>query len=457
MESLRQGEALTDQIWQGIATMRSEEEQLLLQRRNTAQSSARICQIIIVTGSGLACAIGVGAFLMAQRGLQVQSETRRKLEESRTLMESILDNTPAIVFIKDLAGRYLFVNRRFTEVFGRSRGEIIGKTAFDIARKRQAEAANEHFKTVMSTGKAVEIEETVEYSDGLRPHLAVKFPVRDPSGKIWAMAGISTDITERKLAEEKMSAANEQLRASNQELEAFSYSVSHDLRAPLRHIDGFVGLLRKQTMPKLDEKEVRYLNTIAGSAKQMGALIDDLLIFSRMNRTEMRRATVSMNSLVDEVIKAMHNEIEGRQIRWKIAALPDVEGDFAMLRQVLVNLIGNAVKYTRARNPAEIEMGCDDAPADERIFYVRDNGVGFDMQYVHKLFGVFQRLHRADEFEGTGIGLANVRRIVSRHGGRTWADGTLDEGATFYFSLPKQNNNQKDDHGSLETDTAGRG
>ena len=434
---LRQGKALMDQIWQNVADMRAQELQLLAQRQSAAHASANVCQIIIVSGSTLACVIGIVAYLMVRRGLRLRAETEQELEESEALMESILDNTPAVVFIKDLAGRYLFVNRRFAEISGRSREEIQGKTVSDIAPKELARNADEHFQTVMKTGSPVEVEEMVQYSDGPHPHLAVKFPVRDGTGKIWAMAGISTDISERKRTEQEIKTANEQLWAANHELEAFSYSVSHDLRAPLRHIDGFVGLLRKQTMEKLDEKERRYLNIIANSARQMGALIDDLLVFSRMGRTELRRATVDMNSLVDEVLRGLHNETDGRQITWKIAALPQVDADLAMLRQVWINLMGNALKYTRTRNPAEIEVGCNAGPDEECVFFVRDNGVGFDMQYVHKLFGVFQRLHRADEFEGTGIGLANVRRIVLRHGGRTWAEGKPDCGATFYFSLPR--------------------
>jgi len=251
------------------------------------------------------------------------------------------------------------------------------------------------------------------------------------------------DITERKRAQVQITQLNAdlqnratQLEAANKELEAFSYSVSHDLRAPLRHIDGFVKLLNKQAGEALDERGRRYLDIVADSARQMGTLIDDLLVFSRMNRAELRQAKVSSDSLVHEAIGGLQTEINGRTIHWKITPLPEVEADPAMLRQVWVNLIANAVKYSRLRSPAEIEIGC--SPGDgEHVFFVRDNGVGFDMQYAHKLFGVFQRLHRAEEFEGTGIGLANVRRIVHRHGGRTWAEGKIDGGATFFFSLPK--------------------
>ena len=234
---------------------------------------------------------------------------------------------------------------------------------------------------------------------------------------------------------QEVQAANNQLRAANGELEAFSYSVSHDLRAPLRHIDGFADLLRNHAGAALDAKSRRYLKTISDSAKRMGALIDDLLVFSRIGRAEMRSADVDMNALADEVIQDLRLETNGRKVVWKRQELPPVEGDPALLRQVILNLFANAVKYTRPRDPAVIEVGSMPG-SGETTFYVRDNGVGFEMAYVGKLFGVFQRLHRGDEFEGTGIGLANVRRIVIRHGGRTWAEGHPGEGATFYFSLP---------------------
>jgi signal transduction histidine kinase/CHASE3 domain sensor protein len=229
--------------------------------------------------------------------------------------------------------------------------------------------------------------------------------------------------------------ANQQLRALNAELEAFSYSVSHDLRAPLRHIDGFADMLANHANEKLDDKGQRFLKTISDSAKRMGTLIDDLLVFSRMGRSEMRRVKVDLHALAQEVIKQLESETQGRNVVWKCEPLPVLDGDPALLRQVWVNLLGNASKYSRPRDPAVIEISCAEGPG-EKIICVRDNGVGFDMSYAHKLFGVFQRLHRSDEFEGTGIGLANVRRIITRHGGRTWAESRSGEGASIYFSLP---------------------
>ncbi len=226
-----------------------------------------------------------------------------------------------------------------------------------------------------------------------------------------------------------------QLELSNRELEAFSYSVSHDLRAPLRHINGYVEMLGEDAESTLSSEAKRYLQVIADASRQMGQFIDHLLEFSRMGRTELRETRVDLNDLVRETMAHLETETRDRHIAWTIPALPSVKGDPAMLKQVLANLLGNAVKYSRQRDPAQIEIGQTGEEDGQFIFFVRDNGAGFDMKYADKLFGVFQRLHRAEEFEGTGVGLANVRRIIARHGGRVWAEAAPDQGATFYFTL----------------------
>lgn len=226
-----------------------------------------------------------------------------------------------------------------------------------------------------------------------------------------------------------------QLEAINKELESFSYSVSHDLRMPLRHIDGYIELLTGEAEGRLTAEAQRYLQVVTDASRKMGQLIDDLLAFSRIGRVELIESSVALNALVQETIAAMAPDTQKRNIIWTVPSLPAVRGDPAMLRQVFANLLSNAVKYTGPRDPAQIEVGCMDEEEGRLIFFVRDNGVGFDMKYADKLFGVFQRMHRADQFEGTGIGLANVRRIIARHGGRVWAEAALDRGATFYFTL----------------------
>jgi signal transduction histidine kinase len=229
-----------------------------------------------------------------------------------------------------------------------------------------------------------------------------------------------------------------ELEQTNKELEAFSYSVSHDLRAPLRHISGFANLLQNDASIQVSKTGSRYLKMIADSSKQMGCLIDGLLSFSRMGRVDVLKTTVDLTPIVQEVLRDAKLDAQGRDITWDIGLLPKVQGDSTMLRQVLANLIGNAVKYTRKCTQAKIAVGCQSQNDDELIFFVRDNGAGFDMKYASKLFGVFQRLHSSDDFEGTGIGLANVRRIIQRHGGKTWAEGAVNQGAAFFFSLPHQ-------------------
>jgi light-regulated signal transduction histidine kinase (bacteriophytochrome) len=241
--------------------------------------------------------------------------------------------------------------------------------------------------------------------------------------------------------EDRVKQRTAELAALNSELEAFTYSVSHDLRAPLRHVTGFANLLQQHAGPALDDQGRRYLGTITDAARRMGTLIDDLLAFSRMGRATLTKRPVDLSALVHEA----RNEVtaqaaESKPIQWDVKPLPAVEGDPSLLRPALVNLLSNAVKYSGTRQHPRIEVGATHANG-EVVVFVRDNGVGFDMNYAHKLFGVFQRLHRSEDFAGTGIGLANVRRIIQRHGGRTWAEGAIDQGATFYFSLPVKEHN----------------
>jgi signal transduction histidine kinase len=259
-----------------------------------------------------------------------------------------------------------------------------------------------------------------------------------------ARDNLQVEVEQRRHREDEIRKLNQELgkraaelEAANKELESFAYSVSHDLRAPLRHMVGFSELLQRQASSLLDEKSQRFIRTILDSAKRMGNLIDDLLAFSRIGRAETRETEVDLEQLVKEVVAEIGQDTKSRDIAWKIGALPVCYGDRSMLRLVVVNLVSNAVKFTRMRRPAEIEIGCVDRNKKEVEVFVRDNGAGFDMQYVNKLFGVFQRLHLPEQFEGTGIGLATVQRIIHRHGGKVRGEGAVDQGATFYFSLPK--------------------
>jgi signal transduction histidine kinase len=255
---------------------------------------------------------------------------------------------------------------------------------------------------------------------------------------------LEVELEQRRHREEEIRELNRELgnraaelEAANAELESFAYSVSHDLRAPLRHMVGYSELLQRQASSLLDEKSQRFIRTILDSAKRMGSLIDDLLAFSRIGRAETKKAKVDLDQLVGEVVAEIRQDSKDRDIAWKIGALPVCYGDRSMLRLVVVNLVSNAVKFTRMRERAEIEIGCVDRNEKEVEVFVRDNGAGFDMQYANKLFGVFQRLHLPEQFEGTGIGLATVQRIIHRHGGQVRGEGAVDQGAAFYFSLPK--------------------
>jgi len=362
-------------------------------------------------------------------------------ERFRLMVEGVTDYA---ILTLDTGGHIASWNAGTQRLKGYQANEILGQhfSRFyppeDIQRGKP-----EHELRVAAAEGRIEDEGWRVRKDGSRFWANVVITaIRNEAGTLCGFSKVTRDLTERKRVEEEMLKLNTHLVAANKELEAFSYSVSHDLRAPLRHINGFIELLKEHAGVQLDAKGQRYTNTISDSAKQMGCLIDDLLVFSRMGQVEMRMSKINLDRLVREVVESLQTETQGRKIVWKIDPLPEVYGDSAMLRQVWINMIGNAVKYTRTRAPAEIEIGNTPNDDKECIFFVRDNGVGFDPQYAGKLFGVFQRLHSSEEFEGTGIGLANVRRIIYRHGGRTWAEGRVDGGAVFYFSLPNNKEGQ---------------
>lgn len=550
----------------------------------------------VVGGAVLAVLLGLSVYFVQasrekarelvaiNRNLGDEVKERRQvqdaLKESQSRLQAIMDNTSAVIHLKDAEGRYLLVNSQFERLFHLKKDEMIGRTDYDVFPKQMADSFRANDQRALDATGPITIEEIAPHDDGLHTYISIKFPMMDADGKCVGVCGISTDITDRKVAEAKLRDShqalelahdrlrgilegtkdrivaldlkyrflsfnsafkedfekryeteiragqrvmdvlgsrpddlerlfdrwmramrgeqfeieeqirengevvcyeehrfspirsesgvligatqltrdiserrqsemernellvelanrNDQLIAANKELEAFSYTVSHDLRAPIRHIDGFVRLLERGSGGELDEKSARYLGLISDAARRMGMLIDDLLSFSRMGRAEIRLAPVNMRGLIDEVCRELQPETEGRVIEWNIADLPPAHADAGLIRQVWTNLISNALKYSRKRAEAEIEIGFDDSKENEIVYFVRDNGVGFDMKYVERLFGVFQRLHSESEFDGTGIGLATVRRIVHRHGGRTWAEGRIEHGATVSFAMPR--------------------
>ncbi len=380
---------------------------------------------------------------MAETLEQRREELRQAEAKFRILVEQ------SLVGIYVIQGdNFVYVNPKLAELVGCSAREIVGRPVLDYIAPESRGTVQENIKKRMS-GEIRSAHYMLALQKKDRGIIQAEVHgVRTEYDGRPAIIGTLLDITDRVRAEAEIHRLNAsleqrviertaQLEAANRELEAFSYSVSHDLRAPLRHINGYVEMLREDAGGNLNEECLRYLDVMSNSTKQMGQLIDDLLAFSKMSRIEMQHQHVNFSQMVEETRSKLELETEGRNVVWKQGNLPEVEGDPAMFRQVWVNLLSNAVKYTRPRDPAEIEIGCTDGGEDETVFFVRDNGVGFDMQYVQKLFGVFQRLHRPTEFEGTGIGLAIVQRIIQRHGGRIWVEAKPDAGATFYFSLPK--------------------
>jgi PAS domain S-box-containing protein len=393
-------------------------------------------------------ALMIGSFSARRR--RIEQDLRRARDElaievaERTQQASLLDLTHDTIFVRDMSDVITYWNRGAQELYGWTSQEAIGKPAHQLLQTTFPVPSDEIRSELLRTGRwEGELRKTK--ADGTQVVVASRWSLRrDGQDRPAAILETNNDITERKRGEERIRSPNEdlarrtiELEASNKELEAFAYSTSHDLRAPLRHMLGYAELLQKNALPVLDEKSRRYLSMVLESAKKMGNLIDDLLAFSRIGRVEARNTLVSLGQLVREVSSEVERDAGGRSIVWRIGALPDVQGDRSMLRLALVNLLSNAVKFTRTRSRPEIEIGCVDGRQEEVVVFVRDNGVGFDMKYVNKLFGVFQRLHRPEAFEGTGIGLATVQRIVHRHGGRVWAEGVVDRGATFYFSAPK--------------------
>ena len=378
---------------------------------------------------------------------QVKERTA-ELEVARNKAQQYIDIASVILVAIDANQSVTMINQKGCEVLGSAAGEIVGKDWFEtfIPAYIRRDVIQGFRKLMAGEIEPVEyFENLVLIQDGRERLIAWHNALlRDEEGNIVGTLSSGEDITVQRHAEKQILSLNQDLQnravaleAANKELEAFAYSVSHDLRAPLRHIDGFIELVQRKVGSKLDEQSQHYMDAVSEAAQKMGHLIDDLLSFSRMGRQAMSLNKVDLGNLVREVIRELEPDAAGRKIAWCISELPMVEGDASMLRVVLANLIANALKFTGPREKARIEIGSLPGQDAETVIFVGDNGVGFDMTYADRLFGVFQRLHHADAFEGTGIGLASERRIIARHGGWTWAQGEINRGATFFFSLPQ--------------------
>jgi PAS domain S-box-containing protein len=390
-----------------------------------------------------------GQFASVVIDVTEEKRTLEALRRSEARFRAMFDRAGVGIALVDLEGRLVDCNPALEKMLGYPRDELVARSFVDVTHPDDRPRNVEVHQELAAGGRDhYALEKRYLRKDGatIWGRLNVSL-VRDAEGRPDYAVGMVEDVTERKSAEEALRLLNAELErrvldrtaaldSANRELEAFSYSVSHDLRAPLRHVTGFVKLLEQHAGESMDEKSRRYARVIADAARHMGRLIDDLLEFSRTGRAELERTEVALGPLVDEVRRECLREAEGREVRWNVSDLPAVAGDRALIRLALVNLVANALKFTRDREVAEIEISARPGENGDVVLAIRDNGVGFDPKYSGKLFGIFQRLHGSSEFEGTGIGLANVKRIVERHGGKVRAEGSPGQGAAFYLTLP---------------------
>ncbi|MDF2455609.1 MAG: domain S-box protein [Cytophagaceae bacterium] len=423
------GKRLMDNIRLTFSDLMAEENYLLERRTIENEDQIAKSNYLFVLMVSFILIILLILFYTIYINLRARKLAEEKLEAAAKDTQDLYDNAPCGYHSLDANGVFLQVNNTMCEWLGYTKEELIGKMkVFDLMNEEGLKSFRENFPLLKEKGMIQNVQFDIFRKNKTSfPVIVNSTAVRDSNGNYLKSRTTTFDYTEQKLA-------NDKITTLNQELEAFTYTVSHDLRSPLRSISGYAQILEEDYSPVLDDEGKRLTNVIIKSAKRMGQLIDDLLNFSQIGRRDLSNHLIDTNTLVSQLVKELKEE-ETHPLEINIQDLDPCHGDFNMIRQVWYNLVSNAIKYSKKKELIQIEIGSYTV-GPEIVYYVKDNGAGFDMQYVHKLFGVFQRLHRINEFEGTGVGLAIVKRIVTRHGGRVWAEAQPDLGASFYFSIP---------------------
>jgi PAS domain S-box-containing protein len=424
---------LVGRIKDAVGNMEAVEKMLLNQRMSDHQHEVKMFNITLISLLVGTVLIILMLFLAINSTLRARIEAEQALVTASAEIKDLYNKAPCGYHSLNDSRLIVEMNKTWLNWTGYHRSEVINKMRFtDLLTPGSKEIFETHFAELKLRGDVSNVELEVSCKNKNILFVVINATaIRDQYGNFIKSRSTVFDITARHQAEQKVVAINN-------ELEAFTYSVSHDLRAPLRSIDGYSKILQEDYGSKMDSEANRLLDIIKNNARRMGQLIDDLLDFSRLGRKELEKSMVNMEALVTHVQQELVSQEKGRKIQFKINRLEGVNGDARMMRQVWINLISNAIKYSRMQEVATIEIGS--SIHDNRVVYfIRDNGVGFDMKYADKLFGVFQRLHKVQEFEGTGVGLALAHRIVSRHGGKIWVEAGVNQGATFFFFIPTQN------------------